>query len=734
MAASRQRLLRATLVAGFFAIGGSTILLSGQGSAAARADDVRRGPLHTLDGFFPFEPPATVEAWAERREAVRRRILVSLGLWPSPTSTPLKPRVHGSIDRGDHTIERVAFESLPGFSVTGNLYRPRGVRGRVPAVLFAHGHWADARLAEMPPERLRQEIAAGGERFEQGGRSIFQSLCVQLARMGCVVWQWDMLGDSDARQLTRELVHGFRTQRADMNAAEGWGLFSPLAEARLQNVMGLQTWNAIRSLDFVRSLPEVDPDRIACTGASGGGTQTMLLAALDDRLALSYPVVMVSTAMQGGCTCENASLLRIGTGNVEFAALFAPKPQGMNTANDWTRELATKGFPELQRLYDLLGAAGSVVLQRGEHFPHNYNAVTRSGFYTFLNERFGLGLQSPVIERDYEPLSRAELTVWDEAHPAPSSGDPDFERELLRWLATDADAQVAAAAATAAGLDDLLRPAVEVLVGRSAATAGDVTWEVGDKTQADGHLRIDGVLRNTTHGEEVAVRWLWPGQDGGDVVIWLGDAGKDATVDAEGRPLPAVADLLGRGTTILSADLFRQTDPPPVRNRAVDNGRDAAAYTYGYNHPLLAQRAHDVLSLVRYLRTGDTAGHPRPRRVLLVASGSMAPVAAAARAVAGTAFDRVAIDTGGFRFATLDDYLDASFLPGAVKYLDLPGLLAAGAPGPLWLAGEATLPEVVAKAYAARDAPAAVELFAGDPSARTAAAARFVTVPDPSGR
>jgi hypothetical protein len=507
MAASRQRLLRATLVAGFFAIGGSTILLSGQGSAAARADDVRRGPLHTLDGFFPFEPPATVEAWAERREAVRRRILVSLGLWPSPTSTPLKPRVHGSIDRGDHTIERVAFESLPGFSVTGNLYRPRGVRGRVPAVLFAHGHWADARLAEMPPERLRQEIAAGGERFEQGGRSIFQSLCVQLARMGCVVWQWDMLGDSDARQLTRELVHGFRTQRADMNAAEGWGLFSPLAEARLQNVMGLQTWNAIRSLDFVRSLPEVDPDRIACTGASGGGTQTMLLAALDDRLALSYPVVMVSTAMQGGCTCENASLLRIGTGNVEFAALFAPKPQGMNTANDWTRELATKGFPELQRLYDLLGAAGSVVLQRGEHFPHNYNAVTRSGFYTFLNERFGLGLQSPVIERDYEPLSRAELTVWDEAHPAPSSGDPDFERELLRWLATDADAQVAAAAATAAGLDDLLRPAVEVLVGRSAATAGDVTWEVGDKTQADGHLRIDGVLRNTTHGEEVAVRW-----------------------------------------------------------------------------------------------------------------------------------------------------------------------------------------------------------------------------------
>ena len=104
----------------------------------------------------------------------------------------------------------------------------------------------------------------------------------------------------------------------------------------------------MRSLDFLLTLPEVDSERIAMTGASGGATQTMLLAAIDDRVNLSFPCVMVSTAMQGGCTCENASLLRINTGNVEFAALFAPKPQGMNTANDWTKELAVKGFPELQ--------------------------------------------------------------------------------------------------------------------------------------------------------------------------------------------------------------------------------------------------------------------------------------------------------------------------------------------------------------------------------------------------
>jgi len=706
------------------------VLTGAGGPAPGLAADVRREALHTLDGYFPFEPPADADAWARRREAVRHRVAVSLGLWPQPTRNPLRPAVHGTIDRGEYTIDRVVFESLPGFFVTGNLYRPKGVTGPRPAVLFAHGHWADARLAELTPDRLRQEIAAGSERFEQGGRSIFQSLCVQLARMGCVVWQWDMLGDSDALQITRDISHGFRTQRPEMNDPDAWGLYSPQAEARLQSIMGLQTWNAVRSLDYVLSLPDVDPARIACTGASGGGTQTMLLAAVDDRLALSYPVVMVSTAMQGGCTCENASLLRVGTGNVEFAALFAPKPQGMNTANDWTRELATKGFPQLERLYGLLGAKGAVVLQRGEHFPHNYNAVTRSGFYTFLNQHFRLGLESPVIERDYEPLPRSALSVWDDAHPAPPTGDPGFERRLLRGLADDAEAQVTAAAATAAGLDGVLRPAVEVLVGRSLADAGDVAWEVGDKADRDDHLRIDGILRNRTHGEEVAVRWLWPRRDGGDAVIWLGDRGRGAGEGDDGRPLPAVARALQAGATVITADLFRQEEPAPVRNRAVDNGREAACYTYGYNHPLLAQRVHDVLSIVRYLREGDTAGHPRPARVLLVATGGMAPVAAAARAVAGPALDRVAIDTAGFRFASLRDHLHESFLPGAVRYLDLPGLLAVGAPGPLWLAGEGpAAPEVVAKAYAAREAVGALDVFSGEPATALDAAARFVTAP-----
>ena len=280
-------------------------------SVFSQADDARRQPPKDLNGYFPFNPPSSLSEWEVRKEYVRRQILVAEGLWPMPTKTPLNAVVHGKLEREEYTVEKVYFESAPGFFVTGNLYRPKHVTGKVPGVMFAHGHWQDARLSLGTEESVRKEIASGAERFTNGGRSIFQSLCVQLARMGCVVWQWDMLSDSDSIQMSRQVVHGFAKQRPEMNKTENWGLYSPQAETHLQSIMGLQTWNAVRGLDFLLSLPEVDPERTAITGASGGGTQTMLLAAIDERIKLSFPCVMVSTAMQGGCTCENASLLRV---------------------------------------------------------------------------------------------------------------------------------------------------------------------------------------------------------------------------------------------------------------------------------------------------------------------------------------------------------------------------------------------------------------------------------------
>ncbi len=645
-------------------------------SSLIHAEDIRLQPPKDLNGYFPFDPPSSLSEWDARKEFVRRQILVSQGLWPMPTKTPLNAVIHGKIDRGEYTVEKVYFESAPGFYVTGSLYRPKNVKGKVPGVMFAHGHWQDARLSLADPDAVRREIAAGGERFESGGRSIFQSLCVQLARMGCVVWQWDMLSDSDSIQFSREVVHKFAKQRPEMNTVENWGLYSPQAESHLQSIMGLQTWNAVRGLDFLLSLPEVDPERTAITGASGGGTQTMLLAAIDDRIKLSFPCVMVSTAMQGGCTCENSSLLRINTGNIEFAGLFAPKPQGMNTANDWTKELATKGFPELQKLYATHGKKDNVFLLRGEHFPHNYNAVTRSAFYTFVNKHFKLGQPSPVIERDYEPLTREQLTVWDEKNPAPKAADPEFERKLLKWFADDAGKQLSSAD------PKILRAGVETIIGRTYATAGEVEWALKDKQDRGDHLEMTGTLTNKTFNEELNVAWLYPKQWNGRVVVCLDDTGKAALGNAD------VKKLVAGGAAVVGVDLLLQGGEPVTQTVVVKNPREFAGYTHGYNHALFAQRTHDVLSVVSFLRNAKVGSHPSPKSVVVAGRGKTGPIVIAARALAGEAIDRAAADTGGFRFGKVLDYRDPMFLPGGSKYLDLPGMISLNAPHPLWLKGE----------------------------------------------
>ena len=699
-------------------------------AVAAEPNDQRLLPPKDLNGYFPFIPPKTKEEWSARSEYVRRQMLVSLGLWPMPTKTPLNAVIHGKIDLPEYTIEKVYFESTPGFFVTGNLYRPKNVSGRVPGVLFAHGHWQDARLSTETDANLQREIATGEERFERGGHSRFQSMCVQLARMGCVVWQWDMLSDSDSVQLSREVVHSFAKQRPEMNTTTDWGLYSPQSESNLQSILGLQTLNAVRSLDFLLSLPEVDPTRTAITGASGGGTQSMLLAAIDSRIQLSFPAVMVSTAMQGGCTCENASLLRINTGNIEFAALFAPKPQGMTTANDWTKEMATKGFPELKELYGLLGAPKNVMLQRGEHFPHNYNAVSRSAFYTWLNQHFKLGQKEPVIERDFEPLTREQLTVWNVDHPAPKAKGPEFEKQLLSWLTEDNKKQMLASTQSTQDFSQVVGGGIEAMIGRKISDTGEVLWELKNKNDRGAFVEMTGLLKNAVRHEELPVHWLYPKKWNGKAIVWLDPNGKSGLFNADGTLKPAISKLVDSGATVLGIDLLFQGDflkegKPITHTPIVASTREFAGYTHGYNHSLFAQRTHDVMTAVHFLRTAKIGDHPNPTSVALVGLGDIGPIAVAARAVAGKAIDKAAIQTNGFRFASLKDYRDVNFLPGGSKYLDIPGMLAVAPTSPLWLSGEGNQPALVTDRYK-KTANSQLQVVTGDESGSEIAVAEWM--------
>ena len=294
----------------------------------------QRAPYRTLDD--KYKPPVygDAERWKQRAAYLKEHILASAGLLPMPARTPLRAEIFDEVKRTDYTVSKVYFESLPDFFVTGNLYRPTA-KGPFPGILAPHGHWAYGRLENTSLNSVP-------------GRAI------NLARQGYVVLTHDMVGYNDSRQLP----HTFGGKREAL-----WGL----------SLAGLQLWNSIRALDFLQSLPDVKPDAIGVTGESGGGTQTFLLAAVDDRVKVAVPVNMISLHMQGGCLCENPPLLRLDTNNVEIAATIAPRPLLMISASgDWTVNTMDLEYPAVRDAYKLWDAVDLVSAVRFTA-EHNYN-------------------------------------------------------------------------------------------------------------------------------------------------------------------------------------------------------------------------------------------------------------------------------------------------------------------------------------------------------------------------
>jgi hypothetical protein len=335
---------------------------------ASSSVGARQAPYRTLNDKFAPPRLTTADAWKAHADYVRAHVLASAGLVPLPEKTPLQPQVFGEVTRADYRVSKVYFESLPGFFVTGNLYRPVG-DGPFPAVLSPHGHWTYGRLENT-------SLTSGP------GRAI------GLARQGFVVFTYDMVGYNDSQQLP----HTFGGK-----AEHIWGL----------SLGGLQLWNGLRALDFLETLPYVQRDAIGMTGESGGGSQTFLLAAVDPRVKVAVPVNMISLHMQGGCLCENPPGLRLELTNVDIAASIAPRPMLMVSATgDWTNETMEVEYPAVRAVYDLLGAGDKVQAVRMTA-DHNYNKDSREAMYGWMMRWFkGAPADTKIEERSFsvEPL------------------------------------------------------------------------------------------------------------------------------------------------------------------------------------------------------------------------------------------------------------------------------------------------------------------------------------------
>ncbi len=632
--------------------------------------DSRLGkPRDLNDKDFFLKVPAGKEAWEARRKEVREQLLVALGLWPLPEKTPLSPVVHGKIDRDDYTIEKVFFASYPGHYVCGNLYRPKGKSGNFAGVLCPHGHWANGRFYDAAEPDIAEQIKTGAEKTITGARYPLQARCAQLARMGCVVFHYDMVGYADSQQIPH---------RTGFTDAE--------AELRLQSFLGLQTWNSIRALDFLLGLPDVDPKRIGVTGASGGGTQTFILCAIDDRPAAAFPAVMVSTAMQGGCTCENCSYLRQGTGNIELAGLFAPKPLGMSGANDWTIDIERKGLPELKALYKLYDAEDKVMAKCFPQFLHNYNQVSREVMYNWFNKHLDLGQPEPVVEKPFVPVSprygsvNHELSVFDAQHPRPK--DATDATGLRRYLTEASDKQIGALlpkdAEQLKEFQRVIGAALRVMINDRLPKPEDVeAKEVGDKEERDGLSWRRYLLSRKGAHEQIPAFGMIGKEFDGTVVVWIHPAGK-ASLFEGGKLVPAAQEIVNRKAGILAVDVLLTGEFAGAKPPAVSQGY--AGFTFGYNRPLLANRVHDILTAVAFAK-----GHPKAKTVHLLGLENAGPWVVLARALCGEDVARTAADFNRFRFESVKSTGDGMMLPGAVKYGGMPAFAALCAPGELYL-------------------------------------------------
>jgi len=580
--------------------------------------DSRNTYIPDMDTHFQMPVFANRDAWLKKAAFLRKQILASAGLLPMPEKMPIHAELFGRLERGSYSIEKVLLETYPGFYLGGNLYRPLGKPGPFPAIVSPHGHWPYGRLENT------NQVSVPGR-------------CINLARQGYVVFSYDMVGYND----TDQFPHGDSGPHLGGPREDLWNI----------NTMGLQLWDSIRAVDFVSSLPDVDATRIGATGASGGGTQTFLLMAVDDRITAAAPLNMISAIMQGS-GCEDAPNLRVGAFNVMFGAMMAPRPLLMVSATgDWTRNTPKEEFPAIRGIYHLLNVdenVESVQIDQG----HNYSKESREAVYTFFNARL-LGGKGPVAEQRYRVEQVKDLLArFGRLRPANAVTMDRFVSDRIgeakqgieRLLPHD---QSALQAARTAFFERLTFSLLDV-----KPAAEEVLSEKKDNL-ANGETLLIGRLGK---GDRVPAIWLNPQKPNPDVppTLIVHPDGVQWTKSSSRKSGELVWSILDRGGTVMAIDAFQTGSAKASRDR------NKRAFTV-FNQTDDANRVQDILTALTYLQNRSNA-----TKVNLVGLEMGGVWSWFARALAGPG-GNLAADLDQFRAETDQEYLDRFFVPGLRK-------------------------------------------------------------------
>jgi len=528
--------------------------------------DQRAIKLRHLNDHFTLPRYTTLRQWEARAQELRTHILAVNGLVPMPPQPPLRAQVFETTEHEDYAVSKAFFESHPGFLVTGNLFVPRGKRGPFPAVLNPHGHWPVGRFAD-----------------EETGTVLGRG--ISFARQGYVAFCYDMIGYNDSFQVEH---------RKESDRQRLWGF----------GQMALQLFNSIRAVDFLQSLPEVDPERIGCTGESGGGTQTFMLMSIDSRIKVAAPVVMVSAIMQGGCVCENSPSLRLDTSNPEIAALMAPRPLLLvSCTGDWTKNTLEEEYPYIKSIYKLYRAADRVGAVRIKA-DHNYNLESRNAVYPFF-AKWLLGADNPeaFVEQPYRLDSKKTYLVFaNRAKPKSAPvGEKLFDR-LMRQRQQQIRGMLPADRKQLRQFQQALRPAMTHLLMATVPAAKEVkAAKLGARTV--GGVSIQHlILTRPAVGDRVPAYLIRPAKDPRPLAtLVVSDQGKGAFFDPSKRPSPLVEKLLAGRQTLLAID------PWGIGEAEIPEQRDERAkkidHYLTYNSSDDVKRIQDILTGLGFLKT-----------------------------------------------------------------------------------------------------------------------------------
>ena len=523
-------------------------------------NDTRVYQTRNVNTLYTF-PGYTKAEWTAKAAELREHILVSNGLTPMPEKTPLNAHVFGRIEREDYTVEKVYFEAYPGFFTTGNLYCPKGRKGPFPGIVSPHGHWGRGRL-------------------ENSDAGSVPGRCINFAKQGYVIFSYDMVGRCDSGE---QIDHGYGGEREAL-----WGL----------SLMALQLWNAIRAVDFLETLPDVDTDRIGCTGASGGGTQTFMLTAVDDRIKVSAPVNMISAHMQGGCLCENAPNLRLDISNIEIGALMAPKPLLLVSATgDWTKDTPTVEYPAIRSIYAHFDAEDKIHEVQIDA-DHNYNKDSREAVYAWFGKWF-LGEEDATKFREvpFEVEKDEDLLVFHNRELPEHT--LDAEGLTRSWIESAEEQLAARKPINAASLDQFREEMGAALRHSLAISIPDSIRP--NPVQGDDFTAQPFVIGGTN---QLPSLFLTPKAEvgSGSATLIVHPQGAMNLINPEtGQPARLVSDLLAAGESVLGTDLFLTGTHSSAEGKVI---RDTSyRFFTTYNRTDAALRVQDILTALAYLKS-----------------------------------------------------------------------------------------------------------------------------------